>query len=81
MLVKVRTGYGYTRGNDNYAPGAVLELTDEEYQKRRQIFEVIPKKEEVKVEDTPEELTLENRAILDSKAGAPLIRKGGRSRK
>jgi len=46
MRAKVRSGYGYTRGSDNYAPGATIELTDAEYKAKHQIFELIGKEEE-----------------------------------
>ena len=95
MLVKVRTGYGYAMGGRNRQPGEVFELPNDEYQKLHQIFErvvkapvveapiVEPKKEEVAeppvVEPKVEEV-IENRAILDSTAGAPLTRSRGRRR-
>jgi len=86
MLAKVRTGYGFTKNTKEYGPGEIVDLTDEEYQSRRQIFEpVMEKKEEpVKIEEPSvkaDEPTLENRAILDSTAGAPIIPLGKRGRR
>ncbi len=83
MLVKVRTGYGFARGNSRYLPGEVFDIPENEYRMRHQIFEVVTKEappvEGNKVaDDKANELTLENRAILDSTIGAPLIRKGSR---
>ena len=85
MLVRVRTGYGYTKGNKNYSPGDVVELTEEEHKKKHWIFDPVESQNkdvsEPKVEKRPEEEpVLENRAVLDSKAGAPLIRRGSRKK-
>lgn len=87
MLVRVRTGYGYFKGNRSYQPGEIVDLTDAEYQAKHWIFEsaepksvpeVEPEKEsaeESSEDEKAEPEVLENRAVLDSKAGAPLVRK------
>jgi len=78
MFAKVRTGYAYFKKDKSYRPGDVVELTDKEYKERHQIFETV-KGEIPKVEATQGPV-LENRAILDTKSAAPLIRRGGRKR-
>jgi len=79
MFAKVRTGYAYFKKDKSYRPGDVVELTDKEYKERHQIFEVVMD-EVPKVEEKRDEPVLENRAILDSVKGAPLVPRGGRKR-
>jgi len=92
MLAKVRTGYGFTKNTKDYVPGEIVDLTDEEYQSRRQLFEPVEEKKPiVKIEEPAakieepavkaDEPTLENRAVLDSTAGAPIIPQGRRGRR
>jgi hypothetical protein len=83
MLVKVRKGYGYLKGNKEFHPGAILDLTAEEIKKVSWKFEPAepvkeavpeePKIEEVIVQEEP---IMENRAVLDSTAGASILRRG-----
>lgn len=78
MFAKVRTGYAFSKKDRRYRPGDVVELTDKEYQEKHQIFELVTG-EVPKVEET-QESALENRAILDTRSAAPLVRRGGRKR-
>ena len=84
--MKVRTGYKFQKGQRVYEPGEIVDLTTEEHNSLRQIFdpaEVVaaPKVVAPKVEAPKEEPTIENRAILDSTAGAPIIPQGKRRRR
>lgn len=76
MLVQVRTGYSYTKLNRRYIPGDRLELSEEEYGRRPQIFEAVTTKvsaEPVEIADDPEdEPTQETRAI-GVETGKPII--------
>lgn len=80
MLAKVRTGYGFSKANRSYKPGEVVELTDKEYNERHQIFELAEATVTKEESSAKEEPVLENRAILDSTAGAPIVRRGSRKK-
>jgi len=83
MLMKVRTGYAYKLGNKEFVPGDVVDLSEKEIQEFHWKLEPTNlAKEEPKAEEPKkEEPVLENRAILDMEAGAPIIRRGGKGRK
>lgn len=87
MQVKVRNQYGFTWNATNHVGGDIIDIPEEEYNKRPQVFEIVVKskeavKEEIKVEDLVEEkkedTIPQNRAILDSVAGKAIIRRGSR---
>lgn len=63
MQKKIRTGYGYLKGKRSYGPGEIVDVTEEEFQKKRWIFEPDrPQPEQVKEEAAPAPVEIEARA-------------------
>jgi hypothetical protein len=88
MLKRVRSGYAYVKGTKIFGPGDTVDITEEDFRKKHWIFEPDStaekrneerqdeEKQDEEKQDVSDEVIPQNKAVLDSKSGAPLIRRG-----